>query len=883
MIATKLHIPSSGVNLVHRPKLLEKLNKGLHRKLIFISAPAGFGKTTVLSDWIEQTKIPTAWYSLDKRDNDPTEFLTYIIAGIRNIKNGFGEGSKKLLNAPVKPNIESIVGLLINDAIKVEEDFILVFDDFHLINSQEIFDTVKFLLEHMPGQMHIVISTRSDPPLPIARLRSQNQLLEIRLSDLSFSANDISIFFNKKLKIGLSIDDIYALESKTEGWIAGLQLTALSMRGRDDVSEFINAFAGDNRYIMDYLIEEVLNMQAENVKDFLLRTSLLEQFSGPLCNAVLNISNSQSIMEYLDKNNMFIVPLDNERYCYRYHHLFADLLKQRLFLENKHGIRELHNKASLWFEENEKFAFAIDHALEAENFDKAMHLLKGIVEKLWENGQHTTIVKYGDMLPAGIIQTEPHFIVFYVWVLISKGSLVKAEGLLKLAKTHLNSERKKNGKLLGKIAVTFAYLYSSSGQHKKIYDNFKTSQQFLTESDLVWYSWSWLALGVAHASSGDLKESSKALNKAFEYGIKAKNLYLMSTAITRLSYSELRQGNFNFAYNKCQELFKHINNLHADIITKSDWSYAGIFTILAYIEYMWNKTDSAIENAKTGYELSKKGTDITNQTFCALVYEHILFFKGDHIKSSEILDSLNENLNEKAVFKRLQYSLTGSILKANIIQNKLGKAEELINELGLNINEDIHYLTVMANMSYARFLILKGEYSNAQLILLKLKNTAKSNYMLEDLVETSILCTILFLKTGNSAAAKKSLIEAISLAEKENLFMFFVEEEADIFSLLVEIYRSIPSRLTDIQKLFVKTVLSIIKKRRSQNSLLEVLSNRELDVLKLISDNMTNQEIAESLFISLNTVKTHVKNIHLKLDVASRANAVVKGKEFGFI
>lgn len=392
-----------------------------------------------------------------------------------------------------------------------------------------------------------------------------------------------------------------------------------------------------------------------------------------------------------------------------------------------------------------------------------------------------------------------------------------------------------------------------------------------------------MSLGVAHATFGDLKESSKALNKAFEYGIKANNLYLMSTAITRLSYGELRQGNFNFAYNKCHELFKYINNLHGDIVAKSDWSYAGIFTLLAYIEYMWNKTDSAIENAKTGYELCKKGNDITTQTFCSLVYEHILFFKGDYIKSKEILESLNEDINEKAVFKKLQYSLTGSILKANIIQNKLGKAEELIKELGLNVNEDIHYLTVMANISYVRYLILKEQYSDAQLLLLKLKNTAKSNNMLEDLVETSILYTTLYLKTGNLVDAEKSLVEAISLAEKENLFMFFVEEEANINSLLVEIYRSNSSGLTNKYKSFIKTVLSIIEKRKSQNSSLEVLSNRELDVLKLISDNLSNQEIADSLFISLNTVKTHVKNIHLKLDVDSRLKAVIKAKELSLL
>jgi len=721
MIATKLHIPSTGVNFVHRSRLFEKLNKGLDRKLVLISAPAGFGKTTVVCDWISQSKIPTVWFSIDKRDNDPVEFLSYIIAGIQTIEKDFGHNSLKLLNAPHRPNTESILGLLINDIISLEKDFIFVFDDFHLINTKGVFELMNFLLEYIPEQMHIVISTRSDPPLHIARLRSQNQLVELRSLDMCFSANDISIFFNKKLKLGLSIEDVYSLEAKTEGWIAGLQLIALSMKGRGDVSEFIETFAGDNRYIMDYLIEEVLNMQSEEVKDFLLKSSILEQINGPICDAVLNRKDSQLILEYLDKNNMFIIPLDTERRCYRYHHLFADLLKQRLLLEKKYDIKELHNKASLWFEENGMFAFAIDHALEVKNYKNAIKLLNRIVEKQWEKGNHVEIAKYGDLLPIEFVKTEPNFIIYYSWILIAKGNLKKAEELLKLAEKQLNSKNKKDGKIQGKIAVTFAYLYSSSGQHKKIYNYFKTSQQFLTESDLLWYSWSWMSLGVAHASFGDLKESSKALNKAFEYGIKANNLYLMSTAITRLAYSEIRQGNFKFAYKKCQELFKRTNNLKANKIAKSDWSYAGIFTLLAYIEYMWNKTDLAIANAKAGYELSKKGNDITTQTFCSLVYEQILFFMGDYIKSEEILESLNMNLKEKSVFKRLQYSLTGSILKANIIQNKIEEAEELINDLGFNINDDIHYITVMANISYARYLIIKDEYSKAQILLQKLK------------------------------------------------------------------------------------------------------------------------------------------------------------------
>ena len=266
-----------------------------------------------MSDWIDQNKIPTAWFSLDNGDNDPADFLSYIISGIQSIHSEFGQSALKLLNSPNRPSVESIASLLINEILNINQNFLLVLDDFHLIKSNEVLKLVTYLLEHIPGNIHIVILTRSDPALSVSRLRSQHQLVELRSSDLSFSANDISVLFNKKLKLGLSIDDVYSLETKTEGWIAGLQLTALSMQGREDISEFIQDLKGDNRYIMDYLMEEVLKIQTDEIKEFLLQTSILEQMSAPLCNAVLNRNDSQLILETLEKNNMFVIPLDTER------------------------------------------------------------------------------------------------------------------------------------------------------------------------------------------------------------------------------------------------------------------------------------------------------------------------------------------------------------------------------------------------------------------------------------------------------------------------------------------------------------------------------------------------------------------------------------------
>ena len=389
MLLTKLHIPPAGNNVVHRSELFEKLNSGLSKKLILVSAPAGYGKTTLVSDWIGQNKIPAAWLSLDNGDNDPAVFLSYVISGIQTIDKKFGQSALRLLNSPNSPSVESITSLLINDVLSINQNFLLVLDDFHSIKSNEILKLAAYLFDYIPGNIHIVILTRSDPALAVSRLRSQHQLVELRSSDLSFSANDISILFNKRLKLGLSVDDVYSLESKTEGWVAGLQLTALSMSGREDISAYIKDLKGDNRYIMDYLMEEVLKIQTDEIKEFLLQTSILEQLSAPLCNAVLNRNDSQLILETLERNNMFLIPLDAERTWYRYHHLFADLLKQRLLLQSDDQPEKLHNNACGWFEQNGMYESALKNALMIRNYQKAIQILGGIVEGMWENGLHS--------------------------------------------------------------------------------------------------------------------------------------------------------------------------------------------------------------------------------------------------------------------------------------------------------------------------------------------------------------------------------------------------------------------------------------------------------------------------------------------------------------
>ena len=376
ILSTKLYIPLPRTNVVLRPRLIERLNEGLDRKLTLISAPAGFGKTTLVSEWVAGCERPVAWLSLDEGDNDPTRFLTYLVAALQTIAANIGEGVVSSLKSPQPPSTESILTALLNEISAIPDNFVLVLDDYHVIDAKRIDDALTFLLEHLPPQMHLVIATREDPQFPLARLRARGHLTELRATDLRFTPAEAAKFLNQVMGLNLSAEDIAALETRTEGWIAGLQLAALSMQGHEDIPAFIRAFAGDHRYIVDYLVEEVLQRQPEHVRSFLLQTSILDRLNGPLCDAVTGQEEGNARLEALERGNFFVVPLDDKRHWYRYHHLFADVLFAHLMAEQPDQVATLHRRASEWYEQNGSAADAIRHALAAEDFERAADLVE---------------------------------------------------------------------------------------------------------------------------------------------------------------------------------------------------------------------------------------------------------------------------------------------------------------------------------------------------------------------------------------------------------------------------------------------------------------------------------------------------------------------------
>jgi LuxR family transcriptional regulator, maltose regulon positive regulatory protein len=440
ILATKLYLPRLRPNVVSRPRLLERLNDGLHRKLTLVSAPAGFGKTTLISEWVKRIERPTAWLSLDEGENDPARFLAYLVAALQTIAANIGEGVLDVLQSSQPPPPEAILTALLNDLTTIRDHFVLVLDDYHVIDAKPIDQALTFLLDHLPPQMHLVITTREDPQLPLARLRGRGQLTELRAADLRFTRFEAAAFLNQVMGLSLSAEDIAALEDRTEGWIVGLQLAALSMQGHQDIAGFIRAFAGDHRYIVDYLVEEVLQRQPEPVRSFLLQTSILDRLSGPLCDAVTGQEEGNVRLEALERGNFFVVPLDDKRHWYRYHHLFAEVLAAHLMEEQPDQVSTLHRRASAWYERHGSPSDAIRHALAAEDFGRAADLVELAVPAMRQNRQEATVLGWLKALPGELVRIRPVLSVHYAGTLLVSGELEGVEARLQDAEQWLDTK-----------------------------------------------------------------------------------------------------------------------------------------------------------------------------------------------------------------------------------------------------------------------------------------------------------------------------------------------------------------------------------------------------------------------------------------------------------
>src|SRR5437588_3798113 len=531
ILATKLYLPRLRPNVVSRPRLLERLNEGLHRKLTLIAAPAGFGKTTLVSEWVEGIERPrarTAWLSLDEGDNDPARFLTYLVAALQTIAPTIGEGALGVLQSLQPPPPEAMLTALLNEITTLPDHFVLVLDDYHVIDAKAVDQAFTYLVEHLPPQMHLVIATREDPQLPLARLRARSHLTEVRTADLRFTPFEAAAFLNQVMGLTLSAADIAALEDHTEGWIAGLQLAALSMQGHQDVPGFIRAFAGDHRYIVDYLVEEVLQRQPDAVRSFLLQTSILDRLNGPLCDAVTGQEEGNARLEALERGNFFVVPLDDRRHWYRYHHLFAEVLSAHLRAEQPDQVATLHRRASEWYERHGSAVDAIRHALAAAEFARAAGLVELAVPAMGRNRQEATVLGWLRALPDELVRARPVLSVNYAGALLLTGEFEGVEARLRDAEQWMDTKTDMSELALtssagmvvvdeeefrglpGSIAIYRAAIALVLGD---VADTMKYSRRpldLVPEDDHHWPGSAVGFLGLAYWTSGDLEAAHRS-------------------------------------------------------------------------------------------------------------------------------------------------------------------------------------------------------------------------------------------------------------------------------------------------------------------------------------------------------------------------------------
>ena len=757
LLSTKFFVPTLRPEHVSRVRLTKQLGTIPHHKLTLISAPAGFGKTALISEWVaslhrqsnhdKQTTSNAVWLSLDESDNDLSRFLNYLIVAFRQTYQDIGSSALDILHTPQPTPVEDILITLINEITSLPGRIILILDDYHTIQTSAIDKALTYLIDHLPGQMHLVIATRDDPLLPLARLRARGQLTELRAADLRFTSSEAAEFLNQAMGLNLSADDIETLEARTEGWIAGLQLAALalqntlSLQGREKVSEQIRSFSGSHRFVLDYLIEEVLDRQPDYIQTFMLQTAILTRLSGSLCNAVTGQDNSKTILENLEKANLFIIALDQNREWYRYHHLFADLLLQRLHQTRSVEIPALHRRASEWYKRHGIIEKAIDHALQAQDFGQAVDLIEGIAEEVWGCDEYTQLRRWLDKVPEELIHSKPNLCVFDAWSLIATGQLSAAERSLYAADTnwHPTSDRgelTEGDKIVrGRMAVTRSYLCFFQGDVPAIIQNAQEALDYLPEDLSIWRSTAIFALGDALSLKGDYASAYPLRVVAVRACQAVNKAYMVMIANLKLAITSRHLGKFQDTIDVCQE---QLTLAQASGISQT--ATAGCFLVVwGEVLAELNDLDEALLKAKNGVMLTVHGSDILSLGWGYICLMRVLFSRGDFTEIEVSIERLKQLDQEFDIPEWLVQQVTAWQVRAWLAQDNLTLATHWLEQQGFNKHGKPDLTHEFEQIIYARILIARENIDEAIHLLQRLLESAKSGGRTTRIVELQIL------------------------------------------------------------------------------------------------------------------------------------------------
>jgi LuxR family maltose regulon positive regulatory protein len=900
ILAAKLYVPPSRPNAVLRPRLIERLDEGLQSRLILASAPAGFGKTTIVSEWADgrsrlEPEVRLAWLSMDEGDSDPARFLAYLVAALRTVAADVGQGMLDMLQSPQPSPTESMLTALLNEIATLPYEVVLVLDDYHRVDSEPVDEAIAFLLEHLPPRLHLVIATREDPRLPLARWRARGQLTELRAADLRFTAPEAAEFLTRVMNLDLSAEDITALETRTEGWIAGLQLAALSIQGRSDATGFIQAFTGSNRFVLDYLVEEVLQRQPQRTRSFLLQTAILDKLCGALCDAVTGQKHGKGMLERLERDNLFVVPLDDERQWYRYHHLFADVLQAHLLEDQPDQLPALHRRASEWYEENGSRPDAIRHALCAKDFGWAADLIELAGPMTEDSSQTATWLSWTRALPDELIRSRPALGVWFAWALLGSGELEAAEARLRDAERWLEPgpsqpkvvvDEEQRRSLLATIAVARAYHAHSLGDLPGTVKHAQRVLELLPEGDHVRRQQATALMGMTYWASGDLEAADRVF---VDYSARLRAVGNIPDAISATSVlpeTRMALGRLREAVGALEQLLQFVVDQGEPVPLEAADLYRG----LGELDLERGDLAAAAEHLLRSRELGEQAELPVWRYRWGVAQARLNESEGDLEGALSLLDEAQRLFirNPTPDVRPI------SALKARIwaTQGRVTEALEWARERGLSVDDDLSYLNEFEHVTLARVLIaryeselVEGAVNDAVRLLERLLHAAEQGGRIGSVIEILALQALAHQAQGDMSSALAPLERALSLAEPEGYVRVFVDEGPPMARLLQEAASraTAPGSARRLLAAFPSAKPEAAHPSEARYEGKELLSSREIEVLELIAAGLTNREIAARLYLSLYTVKAHARSIYDKLDAHSRTQAVARAQELGIL
>ena len=869
------------------------MNAGLHGPLTLLSAPAGFGKTTLLTQWLEGLGRPVAWLSLDAVESDPTQFLVYLVAALQTVDPALGTGVSAALHSSRPPPFELLLTALLSEITALPYPLVLVLDDYHRIESPAVDQALGFLLEHLPAQMHLAIATREDPPLPLARLRAGGGLTELRAADLRFTALEATEFLHGAMGPSLSEADIATLEHRTEGWIAGLQLVALSLRGREDIPGEIGRFAGDHRYIVDYLVEEVLRGQPEATRTFLLQTALLERLSGPLCDAITGREGGAVRLRTLEQGNFFVVPLDDQRRWYRYHALFGEVLLMHLKAEQPKRVPALHLRASAWYEREGLVAEAIRHALSAGDFERTADLIEGAMPALRRGRRESTVLGWLKALPEELFRRRPVLAVHYAGVLLASGTLEGVELRLREGERWLDPatdladqppspqkvvvDQEEFRSLPGSIAVFRAAHALALGNVLGTVEQARTALEVLPEENHLGRGAAAGLLGLAHWTSGELEAAQESYAECMARLLRIEHFSdVMGITLARADIWTV-QGRLLEARRLLERGLQLATGPGAQVLRGAADMHVGLSGLCCE----GDDVRAATQHLRRSRELGLLGGLPQNQFRWCVAMARVRVVEGDPDGALDHLDEA-ERLYVSDFFPNVR-PVAAWRARVWVVQGRLSEALSWAYEQNLSSRDDLGYLREFEHLTLARLLLAQAKRDRADPTLLevlalleRLLRAAQDSGRTGSVIEILVLQALTHQARGDLAAAWEPLERALTLAEPEGYVRVFVDEGSPMSALLEQAakHKTAPSFIHRL-----RTALGQPERGVPVQQGGDPLSERELEVLRRLDSELGGPELARALGVSLNTLRTHTKNIYGKLGVNSRRAALRRARD----